>query len=59
MFKFNNNLLPASKKSYFKSAKNIRSYHTRFSETNHFLPRFNNKRGYKLLAHQGNYYNRG
>ncbi len=52
MFKFNNKLLPANFNDYFKSIKNIHNYHTRSSETNFFLPRFNNKSGHKLLAYQ-------
>ena len=53
MFKFKNNLLPASFKDYCKNVKCIHNYHTRSSETNYFLPRFNNKSGQKFLAYQG------
>ena len=53
IFKFNNNLLPASLNNYFKSVKKIHNYLTRSSEINYFLPNFNNKSGYKLLAYQG------
>ena len=53
MFKFKNNLLPANFNCYFKSIKNIHNYHTRSSEINFFLPRFNNSSGHKLLAYQG------
>ena len=53
MFKFKNNLLPANFNCYFKSIKNIHNYHTRSSEVNIFLPRFNNSSGHKLLAYQG------
>ena len=53
MFKFKNDLLPANFDYYFNSIKNIHNYHTRSSETNFFLPRFNNKSGHKLLAYQG------
>ena len=53
MLRFNNNLLPANFNDYFKSVKNIHSCHTRSSETNVFLPRFNRKIGNKSLSYQG------
>ena len=53
MFKFNNNLLPDNFKNYYKSVKNVHNYHTRSSETNFFLPRFNSKIGHKSLSFQG------
>ena len=53
MFKFNNNLLPASFYEYFKSIKKFHNYHTKSLETIYFLPRFKNKSGHKLLAYQG------
>ena len=53
MFKFENDLLQAYFDFYCNSTKNIHNYHTRSSETNFFLPRFNNKSGHNLLAYQG------
>ena len=53
MFEFNNKLLRVSFNNYFKSVRNVHSYHTRPSETSYFLPRFNNKNGHKYLAYQG------
>ena len=53
MFKFNNNLLPASFNDYFQSVKSIHRYHTRSLKTVYFLPRLNKKSGPKYSAYKG------
>ena len=53
MFKFNNSLLPANFKKYYKSVKNVHNYHTRSSENNFLLPRFNSKMGHKSQSYHG------
>ena len=53
MFKFYNNLLPDNFRNYYKSVKNVHSYHKWSSETNYFLPRFNSKISHKSLSYQG------
>ena len=52
MFKFNNDLLPDNLNNYYKSVKSVHNCHTRSSETNFFLPKFNSKISH-MLSYQG------
>ena len=52
MFEYTNSFIPVYFDCCFKSITKIQS-HSRYSKTNFFLPRFNNKYGLQSLSYQG------